>query len=94
MRYQTGNRATRLFNRGALAAALMTTTATLGLGVVVALPTVALAQDQRHAFSIPAGPLSQALARFGQQAMIQVTYNPAIAGNKRTQVISGNLPPE
>ncbi|WP_182912790.1 TonB-dependent siderophore receptor [Paracoccus onubensis] len=93
MRHHTGNRGTRYFNCRALAAVLTTTTATLGLGVVMALPAAAQIQDQRHEFSIPAGPLSQALARFGQQAMLQVTYNPAIAGDKRTAGVSGKLTP-
>lgn len=79
----------RMFRCRALAAALLMTAAPLGMGVLLAQP--AHAQQQRRDFAIPAGPLDQALARFGQQAMLQVTYNPAIAGGKRSPGVSGSL---
>lgn len=60
--------------RTLLLAALMTTTA------VVLLPGAALAQPagQTSGFAVPAGPLAQALAVFGRQADLQISYDPAV----------------
>lgn len=46
-----------------------------------------------RSFAIPAGPLSQALAAFGQQSGLQVTYLPEIAQDIRTGGVSATLPP-
>lgn len=52
--------------------------------------TMALAQSQaQHSFSIPAGPLSAALAAFGRQAGLQVTYLASVASGKTTAGYSG-----
>ncbi len=52
------------------------------------------AQSQQHvAFDIPAGPLSGALAAFGRQAGLQVTYLPEIVSDKSTGGVSGNVAP-
>ncbi|MBK4217683.1 TonB-dependent siderophore receptor [Paracoccus caeni] len=89
---ENGNRRTRFLKGRALAAALMTTAAATGLAVVTAQQ--AMAQEQRRDFSIPAGPLGPALARFGQQAMLQVTYSPSVASGKNTAGVSGSMSPE
>ncbi|WCK05674.1 TonB-dependent siderophore receptor [Agrobacterium tumefaciens] len=50
--------------------------------------------SEQRTFSIPAGPLNKALAEFGRQSGLQVTYNPAIAASKRTGGVSGSHAPQ
>ncbi len=82
-----------VFKRGtsrALTAALMLTTA-IGVGMVVTDHS-AFAQSQAQTnFSVPAGPLNQALTIFGRQAGVQVTYLASIASGKTTSGVSGNV---
>ncbi|QPC45328.1 TonB-dependent receptor [Kaustia mangrovi] len=49
---------------------------------------------QQVSFNLPAGPLPAALAAFGRQAGLQVTYRPEIASGKRSPGLSGALPPD
>lgn len=76
----------------AFAAALLMSTAVAGGTAVAPLP--AQAQSTEASFSIAAGPLGDALARFGRQAGIQVTYVPSIASAKHTSGIVGRATPE
>lgn len=74
----------------ALTAALMLTTA-IGVGMMVTDHS-AFAQSQvQTSFSVPAGPLNQALTIFGRQAGVQVTYLASIATGKTTSGVSGNV---
>ena len=74
----------------ALTAALMLTTA-IGVGML-AVNHSAFAQSQAEtSFSVPAGPLNQALTTFGRQAGLQVTYLASIASGKTTSGVSGNV---
>lgn len=55
----------------------------------------ALAQSAvRTSFDVPAGPLSRALAAFGRQAGLQVTYLTAICAGKTSPGLSGPATPE
>ncbi len=57
-------------------------------------PQPALAQNAAEInFSIPAGSLSQALAAFGRQSGLQVTYVPSIANGKASPGMSGRASP-
>lgn len=77
----------RRVGRRALVAVLLGSTCA-GL----AMPDVAQAQASRQAsFSIPAGSLSSALAAFGRQSGLQVTYLPDIASGKRSPGASGSI---
>lgn len=81
-----------LLGRSAFLAALLTSTS-IGLGLFF-LDRPALAQAQQTTFSIPAGPLSLALAAFGRQAGLQVTYLPSLASGKTSPGVSGDLSAE
>ncbi|TPM34187.1 TonB-dependent receptor [Mesorhizobium sp. B2-3-4] len=48
---------------------------------------------QQASFNIPAGSLSGALAAFGRQARLQVTYLPEIASGRRSPGVSGAMAP-
>jgi TonB-dependent siderophore receptor len=72
--------------RKALIAALLATTAVAGSGAVI--QSQALAQAQTG-FNIPAGPLNQALAAFGRQSGIQLSYEASIASGKTSPGIQG-----
>lgn len=68
---------------GLLLAALLTS------AVFVALPPgAAVAQS---GFSVPAGPLDQALAVFGRQADLQISYDPAIVAGLRSSGLNDTL---
>ncbi len=72
-----------------LAAAMIgSVTTTLAMA---ALPLSALAAQP--SFSVPSGPLSPALAEFGRQSGLQVTYRPELAQGKLTPGVSGNTEP-
>jgi hemoglobin/transferrin/lactoferrin receptor protein len=81
-----------VLGRSAMLAALLASTAIgaslLGMG------HTALAQATEIAFDIPAGPLSQALASFGRQAGMQVTYGSALATGKTSPGVSGAIAPD
>lgn len=58
------------------------------------LPSPASAQVARVQFIIPKGPLSQALAAFGRQSGLQITYLPAIARDKSSPGIASSVTPQ
>ncbi|HRO00893.1 MAG TPA: TonB-dependent siderophore receptor [Nitrobacter sp.] len=72
--------------RKALIAALLATTAVIGGSAVP--QSQALAQAQTS-FNIPAGPLNRALAAFGRQSGIQLSYEASIASGKTSPGIQG-----
>lgn len=71
-------------------ATLLASTFLTGFAVA---PSRAQEAAQRN-FSIPAGPLSRALAAFGNQSGLQVTYVPDIAVGKSSSGVSGALTPQ
>lgn len=73
--------------REALIAALLATTAVIGGSAVP--QSQALAQAQTS-FNIPAGPLNRALAAFGRQSGIQLSYEASIASGKTSPGIQGH----
>lgn len=77
--------------RALVAVLMMTTAGTAGL-IGRALP--AHAQAAEVSFTIAAGPLNEALAQFGRQAGLQVTYQPSIAAAKQSRGIVGRASPE
>lgn len=57
------------------------------------MPARAQAQAGRDVtFNIAAGPLSSALAAFGRQSGLQITYAPEVAAGKRSPGLSGRIP--
>lgn len=74
----------------ALSSALMASS------VIVSMPLLvpASAQAAQVQFTIPKGPLSQALAAFGRQSGLQITYLPAIARDKTSPGIAGSATPQ
>ncbi|WP_201402367.1 TonB-dependent receptor [Kaistia sp. 32K] len=75
--------------RKTLAAALMLTSA-IGAGWVMSTPAQAQsAAVETVDFKVPAGPLNQALAAFGRQSGLQVTYLAASATGKTSPGITG-----
>lgn len=73
----------------------------VGLALMVSVSFVsieaALAQEaqtsatSKRSFSVPAGPLSAALVTFGQQAGLQVSYDPSIATGLSSPGVSGAM---
>lgn len=74
-----------------LSAALLGSTCAMAATVSTGVHAQAAKQV---AFNIPAGSLSGALATFGRQAGLQVTYLPELASAKRAPAISGALTPD
>jgi len=66
---------------------LMATTAVASAAVLAPLPAVA--QAVSPSFDIPAGPLSPALARFAQQANVELAYDAAVTRNASTRGLQG-----
>ncbi|WNW11878.1 TonB-dependent siderophore receptor [Pseudomonas sp. DTU_2021_1001937_2_SI_NGA_ILE_001] len=60
------------------------------LGGLLTLACASMAQAQDYAFSIPAQPLSSALAAFGQQAQVQILYRPEDVQGKRSTALNGS----
>lgn len=58
-------------------------------GIALAMPTVAAAQTR--SFSIPAGSLSEAIARFGEQSGLTIGFADARLGSRRTAGIHGRF---
>jgi hemoglobin/transferrin/lactoferrin receptor protein len=78
--------------RGVLAATLM---ASASIGpILITVGGTAYAQSTPRTFSIPAGPLSQALASFGRQSGLQVTYPAEITAGKQSPGVNGSATPE
>jgi hemoglobin/transferrin/lactoferrin receptor protein len=90
LRMRRRNRAERprLFRTHLLETALLIS---LSVGIEAAAHHPAYAQSQQRSFSVPAGPLSSALAVFGRQAGLQVSYRPEIASGKQSAGVSGSL---
>lgn len=74
-------------------AALLTTTSLASVMIAACGSVQAQTIGRQTNFNIPAGPLSRALASFGQQAGIQVTYLPAIAVGKSSPGVAGAVSP-
>jgi iron complex outermembrane receptor protein len=60
----------------------------------IAMETPAIAQANETTYSIAPGPLNQALAAFGRQSGLQVTYAPSSAAGKQSPGVNGNLSPD
>lgn len=73
--------------------ALMVTAAIVG-GPVAAGRDARAQGAAQASFDVPAGPLSSALAAFGRQAGLQVTYLTAISAGKTSPGVSGTETPE
>ncbi|MBD9388533.1 TonB-dependent siderophore receptor [Agrobacterium sp. AGB01] len=74
-----------------LTATLLLSSSTAGVIVF----SVGSAQAQStQTFSIPAGSLNQALALFGRQARLQITYNPSVVAGKQTAGLNGQMSAE
>lgn len=50
------------------------------------------ASTAAHTYDIPAQPLGQALAVFGKQTGIQITYDPALLAGKTSAQVAGSMP--
>lgn len=72
--------------------AFLLVSAASGIGLSVS-PKAAFAQGQ-VSFNVPAGPLNQALAAFGRQAGLQVTYLASLGAGKTTTGFSGSATAE
>jgi hemoglobin/transferrin/lactoferrin receptor protein len=93
MGLDVNNRVRRQFGIGILTTALLGSTCVFALSL--ATSGAAQAQTTRQtAFNIPAGSLSGALAAFGKQAGLQVTYLPELASAKRSTGVSGTMTSE
>jgi hemoglobin/transferrin/lactoferrin receptor protein len=72
----------------------------IGLALLLSTSPLAMsaaAQDSpvtasERSFSVPAGPMSAALVTFGQQAGIQISYVPSVAGGLSSPGVSGTMP--
>ncbi|TNL09712.1 TonB-dependent receptor [Kosakonia cowanii] len=63
--------------------------------MMIATPSKVYAQtSQAVAFNIPSGSLSSALAEFGRQSGIQVSYPPEYAAGKQATGVSGSVTPD
>ncbi|MDH4981583.1 TonB-dependent receptor [Hyphomicrobium sp. D-2] len=62
------------------------------VGAIGVAPELAFAQTaQKKSFNIPAGSLAQALAAFGKQAGLQVSYPSELTAGKTSAGVSGSL---
>ncbi|WP_074966957.1 TonB-dependent siderophore receptor [Paracoccus aminovorans] len=77
-----------------LGALLLSTLVLAGGTIAASRPAAAQESVQGVAFSIPAGPLGQALLVWGRQAGVQISYLDAVTSGKTTTGLSGNLRPE
>ena len=72
----------------------------LALFLTTAIVPVRMAWGQEagvaatRVFSVPAGPLAEALIAYGQQAGRQISYRPAMAQGVRSNGVSGTMTPE
>lgn len=84
--------AVRLDGKRLIVAALLGSTSTAAL--MIAIPSQVYAQSsQQITFNISSGSLSSALAEFGRQSGIQVSYPPEYAAGKQTAGVSGTATP-
>ncbi len=77
-----------------LGALLLSTLVLAGGTIVISQAASAQESAQSVEFSIPAGPLSQALMVWGRQAGVQISYLDAVTSGKSTSGLTGNLRPE
>lgn len=85
----TRTAATTRNNRSkAMMAALLATTAIMTGIALTAAMSVAQAQQQ-ISYNIPSGPLNRALAAFGSQSGMQLSYEPSVARGKSSAGLSG-----
>ncbi|WP_244490316.1 TonB-dependent siderophore receptor [Rhizobium sp. Root708] len=77
----------------ALVTALMMTTA-IGASFALGCRQASAQAQAQVSFSVPAGPLSQALTAFGRQAGLQVTYLASAASGKTSPGFSGSATPQ
>lgn len=90
MRQGSLNRARKLPGGRLIAATIMTSS----LATATTFAPDAFAQSIRQTtFTIPAGPLNQALAAFGRQSNLQVTYLPSLAAGRTSRGFSGTATP-
>ncbi len=89
MLYPTAIRPARM-----LGALLLSTLVLAGGTIVISQAASAQESAQSVEFSIPAGPLSQALMVWGRQAGVQISYLDAVTSGKSTSGLTGNLRPE
>lgn len=66
--------------------------AVAGVAVVLTAPAGS-ALAQTHAFSIPAQPLDDALARFGASTGFQLLYDASLASGRRSTAVEGVMEP-
>ncbi|NMG67895.1 TonB-dependent siderophore receptor [Azoarcus indigens] len=64
--------------------------AALAAGVGAPLPVAAQAAAVRHAFAVPAGPLDQAVVRFGRQAGVQFSVSGELTAGRSSVGVSGS----
>lgn len=79
--------------RTGMMAALLTTTSLHSVMIAACGSAQAQTTGRQTNFNIAAGPLSRALASFGQQAGIQVTYLPEVAVGKNSLGVVGAISP-
>lgn len=84
-------RASRIRRRALWVGVLLATTTISG--VAWTTPVVAQARQGQRSFSIPAQPLSSALAVFGRQADLQVSVPAALANGRNSVAVSGAMSP-
>jgi len=74
----------------AVFAAFVGTTLALPLQPAQAQTSAQAGTEARHGFDIPAGPLDQALSRFGRQAGVQIVVNAELTAGLRSTGVSGS----
>lgn len=94
MSWGLGGRALRGGVRGVVVASVAATTSVLGLSVATREAAYAQNAAQSIPYSIPAGPLSEALTAFGRQSGLQVTFLSDVASGKDSPGFQGNASPQ
>lgn len=74
------------------ALAVLAVTSALSVETVLAQSPKPASNAQRS-FSVPSGPLAQALVAFGRQAGVQISYVPSVASGLITTGVSGSFAP-
>ncbi|WP_141385400.1 STN domain-containing protein, partial [Nitrobacter winogradskyi] len=91
MRLNDNSGVLRRLRANYLRAVLAAGTACVGLAMAGMAEQATAQTAQATSFDIPPGPLSGALAAFGRQAGLQITYLPEIASGKRSSGVSGHI---
>lgn len=76
---------------GAPRFAVLLATSAACIAPALAAPAALAAPVQRHAFAIPAQPLSSALTQFARQASVQIFYPTASIANLRASALNGRM---